>query len=214
MITSSYHVLVTRHILIVDDHPLVRKGITDILSLNKNYEINEADNIFTTLNILKKQKIDILIVDLHLGNDNGFDLIERARRICPDMKYVILTSSMNFIDYKKAMEMNVDAYILKDAFIEDIIYALQVVCRGEKYFSPQVLEHSITGFVPKELMELTEREKEVLTQLSKGMTNAQISEALFITEGTTKKHISNILSKLNLSNRLEAVLFAKTLLGY
>jgi len=202
-----------KHILVVDDHPLVRRGIIDILSINNNYEVNEANNITAALMMLKKYKIDILMVDIYLGSENGFDLIEQARKISPDSKYVILTSSMNTFDYKKAIELNIDAYIIKDAYIEDIIYAIQVVSRGEKYFSPQILKQSIYGFMPKEFMELTDREKEILLQLSMGKTNAQISQALYISEGTTKKHISNILSKLNLNNRVEAVLYTKKLLG-
>ena len=202
-----------KHILVVDDHPLVRRGIIDILSINNNYEVNEANNITAALMMLKKYKIDILMVDIYLGSENGFDLIEQARKISPDSKYVILTSSMNTFDYKKAIELNIDAYIIKDAYIEDIIYAIQVVSRGEKYFSPQILKQSIYGFMPKEFMELTDREKEILLQLSRGKTNAQISQALYISEGTTKKHISNILSKLNLNNRVEAVLYTKKLLG-
>jgi len=201
------------HILVVDDHPLVRRGIIDILSIVKEHEIYEAHNIAAAMAVMKTQRIDILLVDINLGKENGFELIGKAKKDYPDVKYVILTSSMNILDYKKAMELNVAAYIIKDAFIEDIIYALQVVKRGGKYYSPQIIEKSMNGFMPKELMNLTDREKEILIFLSKGMTNAQISKALYITEGTTKKHISNILSKLNLNNRVEAILYTKNIFG-
>lgn len=139
--------------------------------------------------------------------------MDTVKNSYPEIKRVILTSSVNIFDYKKAMELNVDAYIIKDAFIEDIVYALQVVSRGGKYYSPQIIQQSMNGFMPKELMGLTDREKEILVHLSKGMTNAQISNALFISEGTTKKHISNILSKLNLNNRVEAVLYTRKIFG-
>ncbi len=202
------------NILVVDDHPLVRKGIMEILSIYKEWDkILEADNIEKSMKILKEQPIDIVLVDLHLGKENGFDLIVKAKTIYHEIKYIILTSSMNIYDYKKSLQLSVDGYILKDAFIEDIIYALKVVNRGDKYCSPQLLGYSMSGFEPKELRELTDREKEVLTQLSKGFTNAQISKELYITEGTTKKHISNILGKLNLNNRIEAVLLAKRIYG-
>lgn len=213
MISDSCNSLNIMHILVVDDHPLVRKGIFDILSINQKYEIKEADNIDSALKILKAHHINILIVDLYLGKENGFDLIEKAKTINQDVKYVILTSSLKSMDYKRALEIGIDGYILKDAYIEDIIYALKVVARGEKYYSSQLLGQSLAGFVPKELKDLTDREKEVLIQVSKGLTNAQISQTLFITEGTTKKHISNILSKLNLNNRIEAVILARRLYG-
>lgn len=198
-------------ILVVDDHPLVRRGIIDILSMNGKQEVFEGSNLAAAKAILKEKRIDTVIVDLNLGNENGFELVEMVKSSYPEIKNVVLTSSSNIFDYKKAMELNVDAYIIKDAFIEDIVYALQVVSRGGKYYSPQIIQQSMNGFMPKELMELTDREKEILAHLSKGMTNAQISNALFIAESTTKKHISNILSKLNLNNRVEAVLYTKKL---
>lgn len=200
-------------ILVVDDHPLVRRGIIDILSMNGKQEVFEGSNLAAAKAILKEKRIDIVIIDLNLGNENGFELVEMVKSSYPDIKNVVLTSSSNIFDYKKAMELDVDAYIIKDAFIEDIVYALQVVSRGGKYYSPQIIQQSMNGFMPKELMELTDREKEILAHLSKGMTNAQISNALFIAESTTKKHISNILSKLNLNNRVEAVLYTKKLFG-
>jgi len=198
-------------ILVVDDHPLVRRGIIDILSMNGKQEVFEGSNLAAAKAILKEKRIDIVIIDLNLGNENGFELVEMVKSSYPDIKNVVLTSSSNIFDYKKAMELDVDAYIIKDAFIEDIVYALQVVSRGGKYYSPQIIQQSMNGFMPKELMELTDREKEILAHLSKGMTNAQISNALFIAESTTKKHISNILSKLKLNNRVEAVLYTKKL---
>lgn len=200
-------------ILVVDDHPLVRRGIIDILSMNREQDIYEAGNIAAAMTAIKRQQIDIIIIDINLGNENGFELAEKVKDSHPEIKRVILTSSVNIFDYRKAMELNVDAYIIKDAFIEDIVYALQVVSRGGKYYSPQIVQQSMNGFMPKELMGLTDREKEILVHLSKGMTNAQISNALFISEGTTKKHISNILSKLNLNNRVEAVLYTRKIFG-
>ena len=196
---------------IIDDHPLVRRGIIDILSMNGKQEVFEGSNLAAAKAILKEKRIDTVIVDLNLGNENGFELVEMVKSSYPEIKNVVLTSSSNIFDYKKAMELDVDAYIIKDAFIEDIVYALQVVSRGGKYYSPQIIQQSMNGFMPKELMELTDREKEILAHLSKGMTNAQISNALFIAESTTKKHISNILSKLKLNNRVEAVLYTKKL---
>jgi len=199
------------NILVVDDHPLVRRGIIDILSMNHEWKVKEADNTESVTKLLRTQQVDIMIVDLHLGIESGFDLIEKTRKTNQYIKYIVLTSSSNYMDFKRAQQLGVNGYILKDAFIEDIIYAMNVVARGLNYYSPQLLNHSMNE--PKEMMSLTDREKEVLSQLSRGLTNSQISDILFITEGTTKKHISNILSKLNLNNRVEAVLYARNLFG-
>lgn len=202
------------NILIVDDHPLVRKGIIECLSMNKSMnELRESDNIENAMKVIAVNQIDILVVDLHLGFENGFDLIERARKLGKDMKYVILTSSYCLLDFQRAKELDIDAFILKDAFVEDFLYAINLVNRGKKYYSPRYMENTMNGFVPHELDLLTGREREVLTQLSKGLSNLQISNTLFITEGTTKKHISNILAKLNLNNRIDAILYARRLYG-
>lgn len=201
-------------ILIVDDHPLVRRGIIDILSIGKiGEEIREAGNIDQAKKILKKQPINIIMVDLHLGTENGFDLIEAARKIYADIKIIILTSSSNVQDFRQAKELNVDGYLLKDAFVEDILYAINVIRRGGRFYSYELVEKSMNGITPPQLKVLTEREKEVFSQLSKGLTNAQISAKLYISEGTTKKHISSILSKLNLNNRIEVILYAEKIYG-
>jgi len=201
-------------LLIVDDHPLVRRGIVDCLSVNKSMEeITEADNIDHAMKILVTCHVDIAVVDLYLGTENGFDFIEKARKLYKETKYVILTSSSRLLDYQRAKQLDVDAFILKDAFVEDFLYAINLVNRGNKYYSPHFMENTLNGFVPPELDLLTDREREVLTQLSKGLSNYQISEKLYITEGTTKKHISNILSKLNLNTRIDAILYARKLYG-
>lgn len=201
-------------LLIVDDHPLVRRGIIDCLSMNKSMEeIKEADTIQNALKILRSNPIDIVVVDLHLGIEDGFDLIEQARKVKKEAKYVILTSSSRLVDFQRAKQLDIDAFILKDAFVEDFLYAINVVNRGDKYYSPRFMEDTLNGFVPRELDSLTDREREVLEQLIKGRSNAQISDTLFITEGTAKKHISNILTKLNLNSRIDAILYAKKIYG-
>lgn len=201
-------------ILIVDDHPLVRRGIIDILSVNKTGEdIRESGNIEEAMKILNSQPVNIIMVDLHLGLENGFDLIEVVKKLYKKIKLVILTSSSNLMDFRKAKELNVDGYILKDAFVEDILYALNVIKRGGKFYSSGFLEKTMNGMVPSELQVLTARENEVFSLLSKGLSNAQISEKLFISEGTTKKHISSILAKLNLSSRIEVIIYAVKIYG-
>lgn len=203
------------NILVLDDHPLVRKGIVDILSINNpGIQIDEADNIGDAIRILGKKTIGIALVDIFLGRENGFDFIEQAKDMKngPD-KYIILTSSSNLADFKKAEEFEVEGYILKDAFIEEILCAFQVIQRGGRFFSSSILARTIHAGETDELANLTKREKEVLVLLEKGYSNAHISEELFISEGTTKKHISSILAKLNLASRIEAILLMEKLHG-
>nr|WP_307990824.1 response regulator transcription factor [uncultured Niameybacter sp.] len=192
-------------ILIVDDHPLVRRGIIDILHMtNATEHICEAGTTKEALEILIKEKPEITLVDINLGHDNGFNLLEQAKERQIKSRFVMLSSSSSPYDLKKAKQMEVAGYILKDAFIEDIVYAIGSVRRGNKFFSQQLQEIDQEN----KLDVLTAREKEVFEMLRTGANNIEIGKQLFITEGTVKKHVSNILSKLGLSNRVELMVYA------
>lgn len=200
-------------LLIVDDHPLVRKGLLAVLACAEGIEsIAEASSWEEALSSFKYCVPDIAIVDLHLGNADGLELIQRLRKENSSSKFVILTSSVKREDFARAKQMGVDGYILKHAYAEDILYALRVVSRGVKFFDPELMQQDVCAARDGKVDELTEREKEVLYALSKGLSNIQIAEKLFISEHTVKKHISSILAKLNLSHRTEAALYANNLL--
>jgi DNA-binding NarL/FixJ family response regulator len=198
-------------VLIVDSQPLMRRGIREaLISYYKQLDIYEASNYCTSLTQLKQNKFQMAIVDLHLEEESGFPLIEKIKSDYPETRILILTAAYNLLEFQRAIECNVDGYLLKSAFEEDFLYAFQVVSRGEIYYSMKVLDQYKNSDSTK-LKMLTKREKEVFEQLSKGLTNTQISKKLYISEATTKKYISNILYKLNLTNRIEVVFFAKHL---
>lgn len=193
-------------ILLVDDHPMVRKGLMSILSLEDNVaEIKEASNAADTIKILTVYNPDIMIIDLRLGKDDGLDVVRKAKEISKNTKYIVLTSSSKKDDFLRAQEIGVDGYILKEAFIEDIIYAFRVVVRGKKFLDPEMLQYAKSD--EDEFKDLTPREKDVLSELGRGLSNIQIAQSLYISENTVKKHISSIFSKLGLSHRLEAAVF-------
>lgn len=195
------------NMLIVDDHPLVRKGLISILSTNEKISsIQESSNIADTMHRLIKHKPDIVVVDLNLGSEDGVDIILEAKKRKITTKFIILTSSLKRDDYERAVRMDVDGYLLKDAFAEDILYAVNLVIRGKRYIDPEFLKIK-SNYTQDELSELTQREKDVLAELSKGLSNVQIGERLFICESTVKKHVSSILSKLQLKHRTEAALY-------
>ncbi|TCQ07076.1 response regulator [Serpentinicella alkaliphila] len=197
------------NILIVDDHPLVRKGLVSILSLEDDInEIKEAANIKEATNLLETYNPQITILDLNLGKEYGLDLISKAKSKT-DSKFIIITSSYKKEDFEKAQEIGVDGYILKDAFTEDIIYALSIVKRGKKFIDNEILQQSMKNNKreKEKLDELTSREMEVLEELGKGQSNIEIAQTLYISPYTVKKHVSSILSKLNLHHRTEAALY-------
>lgn len=200
-------------ILLVDDHPMVRKGLMSILSLEDDVEeIKEASNAAETIKMLNVYNPDIMIVDLRLGKDDGLDVVRKAKEISKNTKFIVLTSSSKKDDFLRAQEIGVDGYILKEAFIEDIIYAFHVVARGKKFFDPDMMQFAKSE--EDEFKDLTPREKDVLSELSRGFSNIQIAERLYISENTVKKHISNIFSKLGLNQRLEAAVFVNNTVNF
>lgn len=195
-------------ILIVDDHPLVRKGISSILSFEENIErILEASNVEEAIKIIQTEKPTLAIVDLNLGNKDGLEIVSSSRKDGAKTKFVILTSSIKKEDYIRAKEIGVDGYILKEAFAEDILYALHVVLRGKRFIDSEVIKYEVTNASENTYLdELTPREQDVLIELGKGLSNYEIAKNLFISEHTVKKHVSNILSKLELTHRTQAAL--------
>lgn len=203
-------------ILIVDDHPLVYSGLQSIL-LSEDYidEVIHANDIKSGLEMMKKYNFALVLVDMKLKGENGIDFITEAKKKYPECKFVVLSSSSAAGDFDNAMRANVDGYILKDAFPDDILYAVKSVIRGRKYFDPVFLEKMNTSRMSINSIGngnlLSPREIEILGCLGKGMSNKDIAEMLFISENTVKKHVSRILSKLNFRDRTQAALyFSKT----
>lgn len=202
-------------LLIVDDHFLVRKGLISMFVEDKNIEyIKEASNIKEAADIITKYKPDVVLVDLKLGKEDGLELILKSKKLDMSSKFIIITSFISQENFLKAEHIGVDGYILKDAFSEDIFYAISAVNRGKKYYDP-----SIVGYKEKDeeslMVEvLTGREKEVLRELGKGYSNDEIAKQLYISQNTVKKHVSSILAKLNISQRAQAVFLVNNRLSY
>lgn len=132
-------------------------------------------------------------------------LLQEMKNNC---KFVVLTSSADRNDFKRAEDLDVDGYILKGAYPEEILLGINLISRGRRYYDPSILELMLKKQNRSPMEELTPREQEVLRELGKGMTNKQIAQKLFITEYTVKKHVSQILAKLGLADRTQAALYA------
>lgn len=158
----------------------------------------------------KEKSIDSVFVDLNLHNESGFDFLEWIQSQNKNIKTFVITSSSSESDFVKAKNMGIDAYILKDAFIDDIMYSLRVVDRGGKFYSSDLMANvGNTSEDDKRIDTLTRRELEVALLLREGYSNAKIANNLSISEGTVKKHISNIFSKLEIYNRTEVLVFVE-----
>lgn len=197
-------------ILILDDHPVARQGLCAIIQMNKPEEkIFQAGTVREAVGIAEKAEVAMAFIDINLGKENGFDFLTWLKTNQEEVKTFFITSSSRERDFILAKRMGVDAYVLKDAFIDDIVYGLKVVERGGKFYSSTLIDQMDRETdEEKQLRELTDRERDVLVLLSQGYSNAEIGQKLYISEGTTKKHVSNILGKLGLENRMQAMLFA------
>jgi two-component system nitrate/nitrite response regulator NarL len=154
-----------------------------------------------------EQNPDIVLLDIRLGKENGLDIIPRIREEEKECKFIILTSSLYSDDFARAESLDVDGYILKHAYPEEILLGIKMVSRGRKYYDPGIMEMILNERDMLMGDNLTAREQDVLKELGKGSSNKEIAENLFITEYTVKKHVSRILTKLGLSDRTQAALY-------
>ncbi|MFC4355244.1 LuxR C-terminal-related transcriptional regulator [Chryseomicrobium palamuruense] len=201
-------------VLVMNDHPFIRKGIVGLLESDAVFEwIVEATSFDIGLSILEKEHMDIVIVDVKLGKSSGYDFIIRGKKISSASRFVIFTASMKQSDFIQAKEIGIDGYIFKNVLLEEFVHALKVIHKGRKYYDPDVVD--LTYMIPVPSQEITDhltaKEKEVLIELGKGKSNREIALELFISEFTVKKHVSQILSKLELSDRTQAALHANAL---
>jgi len=160
-------------ILILDDHPLSRQGLSSLIKNYKSDEnISEAGTVNESILIMKKYSVDLAFVDINLGIESGFSLIRWIKTQKLNTKIFVITSSSRQCDFNYARELAVDAYVLKDAFIDEIAYGLKTVERGGKFFSSAIMENlNKKSDDEKVLNMLTKRELDVLSLISQGFSN-------------------------------------------
>ena len=198
-------------VLVLHDHPIARQGLESIIKLHKpEEETLQAGTVGEAIDLVEHKPVDMAFVDLHLHNESGFEFLEWVQRHDKAIKTFVITSSSSESDFVKAKNLGIDAYVLKDAFIDDIMYSLKVVDRGGKFYSSDLVDN-MGSFTEEEkkIEALTKRELEVALLLREGYTNAKIAEDLFVSEGTVKKHISNIFGKLDMYSRTEVLVFVE-----
>ncbi len=206
-------------LLVVDDQALIRSGLRMILEAEPGlHVIGEAGDGREAVEQGKRLQPDVVLMDVRMPGMDGIEATRRllAAGLVTEPRVLILTT-FDLDDYVyAAIRAGASGFLLKDAPPDELIHAIRVVAAGEALLAPTVTRRLIEEFAarpdpatePEGMDELTDREVEVLRSLAAGFSNAEIAEALFVSEATVKTHISHILTKLDLRDRVQAVVVA------
>ncbi|HOA40008.1 MAG TPA: response regulator transcription factor [Halanaerobiales bacterium] len=195
-------------VLVADDHDLVREGICKLLELYDNIEVvGEAGDGIETVNMVRELSPDLVLLDLNMPRMDGITTVGKIKEIAPEVKVLILTIHDGEEYIYEVAKAGAEGYVQKDIKPEELKDAIERLIKGERVFPPaieeQVPEESNN---PEQFEELSSREQEVLELLAKGMSNRSIAETLYISDKTVKNHVSNILKKLSVEDRTQAVI--------
>ena len=188
-------------LLIAEDQSMLRDAISTLLSMEDSVEsVLQAENGKEAIELISTNDIDVAILDVEMPEATGLEVLEYIRSNNIDCKVVIVTTFKRMGYFERAIKNNVDAYVLKDRSIDELMKTINNVLAGNKEYSPELMENIFNSHNP-----LTNQEKIILLKIKEGLPNKEIANELFLSEGTIRNYISNILTKLNCKNRTEAV---------
>ena len=207
-------------LLIVDDQTLMRDGLKTVLSLEKDFLVTgTASNGLEAINLVEKQHPDVVLLDIRMPEMDGVTCIKQIKQNHPDTKVIMLTTFNDEEYIIQALANGASGYFLKDIDMEKLIHAIRDCVEGRTIIPQEVALKLAEGLTKissgrkKEKgqaeLDLTERELEICSMMVQGFTNNQISLMIHISEGTVRNYISNIYSKLGISDRTQAVLYLK-----
>lgn len=215
----------TTKIAIIDDHQLFREGVKRILDFEKTFEVvAEGEDGNQAVAIVEEFQPDVIIMDINMPDVNGVEATRQLIENFPESKVIILSihDDENYVTH--ALQTGASGYLLKEMDADALVEAVKVVADGGSYLHPKVTHNLVREYrrlageggggyvgvaeIRRPLHLLTRRECEVLQLLTDGKSNRGIGEALFISEKTVKNHVSNILQKMNVNDRTQAVVEA------
>ncbi|WP_462410968.1 response regulator [Neobacillus sp. Marseille-QA0830] len=217
----------TTKIAIIDDHQLFREGVKRILEFEKSFRVvAEGDDGSEAVTIVEEHRPDVVIMDINMPQVNGVEATRELIDKYPETKVIILSihDDENYVTH--ALQTGASGYLLKEMDADALIEAVRVVADGGSYLHPKVTHNLVNEYrklaagvshggsyvqtveIRRPLHLLTRRECEVLQMLADGKSNRGIGEALYISEKTVKNHVSNILQKMNVNDRTQAVVSA------
>ena len=206
-------------VVIADDHALFRRGLTMVLESEPDIEVvGEANDGHEVVTLAEKYMPDLVLMDVRMPGRGGIDAAQAIKEAVPHTKILMLTISDEEEDLYDAIKVGASGYLLKEISIEEVADSIRQVHAGQSLISPSMASKLLTEFAAmarkdeeKQQMptpRLTDREMEVLTLVAQGLNNRDIAKELFISENTVKNHVRNILEKLHLHSRMEAVVYA------
>lgn len=207
-------------VMITEDQRLMREGLKTLLDLEEDLTVVElAENGADALNKVAQAKPDVILMDLRMPDMNGVDCTKAIKQKYPEIKVIILTTFDEEEFIIDAIKNGASGYILKDLSCEKLVGAIRDVYQGNSIMQPEIAAKIISHIsgasketnhhlVSEHTEELTDREKEVLSLVGKGLSNVEISKKLYISEGTVKNYISSLYSKLQVSDRSKLTLYA------
>ena len=188
-------------LLIAEDQSMLRDAMATLLSMQDSVEsVLQAKNGKEAIDLISTNDIDVAILDVEMPEATGLDVLEYIRSNNIDCKVIIVTTFKRMGYFERAIKNNVDAYVLKDRSIDELMKTINNVLAGHKVYSPELMDNIFNNHNP-----LTNQEKIILLKIKEGLPNKEIANELFLSEGTIRNYISNILTKLNCKNRTEAV---------
>ena len=189
------------NLLIAEDQSMLRDAMATLLSMQDSVEsVLQAKNGKEAIDLISTNDIDVAILDVEMPEATGLDVLEYIRSNNIDCKVVIVTTFKRMGYFERAIKNNVDAYVLKDRSIDELMKTINNVLAGHKEYSPELMDNIFNSHNP-----LTNQEKIILLKIKEGLSNKEIANELFLSEGTIRNYISNILTKLDCKNRTEAV---------
>jgi len=206
-------------VLIVDDHALFRRGLQMVLRQEPDIEVvGEAADGVEAVAMAQELDPDVVLMDVRMPKRSGIEATREIRELVPRAKVLMLTISEDETDLYESIRAGAAGYLLKEISIDEVADAVRSVWAGHSRISPAMASKLITEFAAMSKREqeqvrlpaprLTEREMEVLRLVAKGLNNRDIAKELFISGNTVKNHVRNILEKLHLHSRMEAVVYA------
>jgi DNA-binding NarL/FixJ family response regulator len=196
----------TVRILLADDHTLVRAGVRRILEAQPGITVaGEVSDGEAALDFLRASPVDVLVLDLTMPGIDGFEVLRQVKATLPGMKVLVLTMHADAEYVARAVQDGADGYLLKDSAVQDLVAAIEAVQAGRAYYSPPV-QRELSELLrahsapPRPMDTLTDREREVLRLVVKGLSTKEIASQLDISTRTVETHRANLMRKLNLKS--------------